>query len=61
MNKYYVLRRGSEFKTIYMDQATAELWIKAGWEIGVHAFESQEEAQLAMEGWKVAYRKQNQA
>jgi len=44
VNKYYVLKRGSEFKTIFMDQATADLWVKAGWEIGAHPYESQYEA-----------------
>jgi hypothetical protein len=52
VNKCYVLKRGSEFKTIFMDQATADLWVKAGWEIGVHPYESQYEALLAMERWK---------
>ena len=33
MNKYYVLRRGSEFKDIFTDESTATLWTKAGWEI----------------------------
>ena len=54
MNKYYVLRRGAEFKTIFMDAATAELWVKAGWELGTHPYESQYEAILAMERWKAA-------
>ena len=40
MSKYYVLKNGSEFKTIFMDQATADLWAKAGWEIAPQAYES---------------------
>jgi hypothetical protein len=35
--------------TIYMDHATAELWVKAGWQLGSHSYESQYQAQLAME------------
>jgi hypothetical protein len=54
VNKYYVMRRGAEYKTIYMDQATAELWVKAGWELGTHPYESRYEAILALERWKVA-------
>jgi hypothetical protein len=52
VNKYYVLKRGSEFKTIFMDQATADLWVKTGWELGTHPYESQYEALLAMERWQ---------
>jgi hypothetical protein len=54
MNKYYVLRRGAEFKVSYMDAASAELWQKAGWELGAHPFESQKEAQVALDRWKGA-------
>jgi hypothetical protein len=36
-----------------MDAATAELWQKAGWELGARPFESQEDAQQAMEQWKI--------
>ena len=50
--KYYVLKRGTEFKTIFMDEATAHLWVDAGWELGSHPYESQSEALLAMERWK---------
>jgi hypothetical protein len=51
--KYYVLRRGFEFKTLYMDAAAAQLWVKAGWELGKQAYDSQYEALLALERWKV--------
>ena len=52
VNKYYVLKRGSEFNIIFMDQATADLWAKAGWEIAPQAYESRYEALLAMKRWK---------
>jgi hypothetical protein len=52
VNKYYVLKRGAEFKTIFMDQATADLWIKAGWEIAPKSYESRYEAILAMQRWQ---------
>ena len=52
MNQYYVLKPGPEFKTIFMEEATAKLWVKAGWELGAHLYESQYEALLAMERWK---------
>jgi hypothetical protein len=48
VNKNYLLKRGSEFKTIFMDATTAELWVKAGWELGKDVYESQYEALLAM-------------
>ena len=47
VNKYYILKRGSEYRTIRIDAATAELWVKAGWELGKHVYESQYEALLA--------------
>jgi hypothetical protein len=52
VNKYYVLKRGSEFKIIFMDPVTAELWMKAGWEIAPQSYESRYEALLAMERWQ---------
>jgi hypothetical protein len=52
VNKYYVLKRGPEFKTLFMDAATAELWVKAGWELGAQPYDSQYEALLAMERWR---------
>ena len=52
MSRYYVLKRGAEFKTIFMDQATANLWVKAGWEISPEFYESRYEALLALERWK---------
>ena len=52
MNRYYVLKNGSEFKTIFMDQATADLWAKAGWEILPQSYESRYEALLALERWQ---------
>jgi hypothetical protein len=52
VNRYYVLKRGAEFKTIFMDQASADLWVKAGWEIAPKSYESHYEALLAMERWQ---------
>ena len=52
MNRYYVLKNGSEFKTIFMDQAIADLWAKAGWEILPQSYESRYEALLALERWQ---------
>jgi len=54
--KYYVLRRGSEFKALYRDAAAAQLWVKAGWELGKQAYDSQYEALLALERWKAKTR-----
>jgi hypothetical protein len=53
MNRYYVLRRGLEFKDIFMDAATARLWVSEGWELSARQFETREEAQLEMERWKL--------
>jgi hypothetical protein len=50
MNTYYVLRREAEFKIIYMDHESADLWIKAGWEVSAH--DSNENAQLALAEWE---------
>jgi hypothetical protein len=53
MNKYYVLRRGSEFKDIFIDESSATLWTKAGWEIAARSFDTREQAQAEMERWKL--------
>jgi hypothetical protein len=58
VNKNYLLKRGSEFKTIFMDTATAELWVNVGWELGKEFYESQYEALLAMERWRRTDNKQ---
>jgi hypothetical protein len=50
MNAYYVLRRESEFKIIYMDRESAQRWSDAGWELSSH--DSNEKAQLAMTDWE---------
>jgi|SRR4051812_10161493 hypothetical protein len=46
--KYYVLRRGSQFNGILMEASLADLWRRAGWELGPTPFDSQYEAQLAI-------------
>ena len=53
MNKYYVLRCGAEFKTVFIDAATVGLLVKAGWELETRPYESQYEALLAiaLENW----------
>jgi hypothetical protein len=50
MNKYCVLRNGSNFRVIYMDKETAAAWREAGWEL--RTFHTNEEAQSEMERWK---------
>jgi hypothetical protein len=51
VNSYYVLHLGTEFKILYMDPASAALWLNDGWEM--RPYESHAEALLAMEQWKV--------
>jgi len=53
MDKYYVLRRGAEFKDIFTDESTAALWMKAGWEVADRSFDTREQAQAEMERWKL--------
>jgi hypothetical protein len=57
MNRYYVLRRGLEFKGIFMDAATARLWVSEGWELSAHQFETHEQAQLEIQRWKLTFEK----
>ena len=52
MNSYYVMRRGAEFKIVYMDSESAERWHNAGWELRLH--DSNEQAHLAMEEWEAS-------
>jgi hypothetical protein len=49
--KYYVLRRyDGEFKIIYMDAESAELWKAAGWEFRAH--DSSEDARVSLIRWQ---------
>ena len=50
MYKYYVLRLGASFKILYMDETTAGLWNKAGWEL--RSYDSNEKAQVVMAKWE---------
>jgi hypothetical protein len=48
-NTYYVLRRGAEFKIVYMDRESSQRWNDAGWELRAH--DTNEKAQIAMAEW----------
>jgi hypothetical protein len=50
MNNYYVLRLGSVFRIIYMDESSALAWTRGGWEVRLCA--TNPEAQAVMEKWK---------
>jgi hypothetical protein len=50
MDYYYVLRRGKDFRILFMDQASALEWVVAGWE--VLGQNSKEEAEQVMIKWK---------
>jgi hypothetical protein len=50
MDSYYVLRRGKDFKVLYMDMASAHEWQAAGWEI--YRQDNKEAAHHLMEMWK---------
>jgi hypothetical protein len=54
MDRYYVLRRDSVFRIIFMNVATAELWFKRGWEINAHSFAMHGEAEAEIKRWKRA-------
>jgi hypothetical protein len=49
-----VLRGGTQFNIIMMEASLADLWRRAGWEVGPAPFDSQYEAQLVMERWKTS-------
>jgi hypothetical protein len=49
-NYYYVLRLGSVFRIIYMDDSAVEAWKHGGWELQAHDTNAQ--AQVALEKWK---------
>jgi hypothetical protein len=49
-NSYYLLRLGSVFRIIYMDDVSAEAWKHGGWELRPH--DTNTKAQLEMEKWK---------
>ena len=55
MNTYYILRRQAEFKIIYMDCESADLWTKAGWELRLQ--DTNENAELAMSEWEASIRR----
>jgi hypothetical protein len=57
MNKYYVVRRGTEFKNIFMDAASARLWVCEGWELSARQFETHEQAQLEIQRWRLTFEK----
>ena len=55
MDSYYVLFKETDFKVIYMEPASAELWIRDGWE--VRCCETNQLAQDAVAQWKGERRK----
>ena len=56
-----VLRRGLEFRIIFMDVATPELWFKRGWQIDAHSFATHGEAHAEMERWKLTLGKKRRS
>lgn len=49
-NSYYVLRLGSVFRIIFMDESAVSAWEQIGWEL--RSYLTNSEAQAAMEKWK---------
>jgi hypothetical protein len=47
---YYVLRLGSVFRIIYMDQDAVLAWKRGGWE--ARSYSTNLEAQAALQKWK---------
>jgi hypothetical protein len=65
-DSYYVLRLGSVFRIIYMDDEAVSSWKRTGWEL--RSYNTNAEAQAALEKWRaslphkpnipIAYRRQ---
>jgi hypothetical protein len=51
-DSYYVLRLGSVFRIIYMDDEAISAWKHSGWELRSYATNA--EAQTALEKWKAS-------
>jgi hypothetical protein len=51
-DSYYVLRLGSVFRIIYMDDEAVSAWNRGGWELRSYATNA--EAQTALEKWKAS-------
>jgi hypothetical protein len=49
-DSYYVLRLGSVFRIIYMDESAVLAWKRSGWEM--RPYDTNAEAQTGLEQWK---------
>jgi hypothetical protein len=51
-DSYYVLRLGSVFRIIYMDEEAVSAWKRSGWEL--RSYDTNVEAQAALEKWRAS-------
>jgi hypothetical protein len=49
-DSYYIIRLGSVFRILYMDEEAATAWERSGWE--TRSYSTSPDAQAAMEKWK---------
>jgi hypothetical protein len=49
-DSYYVLRLGSVFRIIYMDESAVGAWQRSGWEL--RSYHTNAEALEALDRWK---------